>query len=218
MTTKFYIFAILAILLGCYSSHAEKIIEDFTAQTLEWSTANDNWKIIMEPGCMNIEPIKNKNLGMALLFAGNGPNVDTYRAAIIPDIANSYATSFKFGITFSFKKYVKGQSETGLFFNYIDEDNYSAIYLYGNELIYGMQTDGEWNIIKKKKVKWPKIKKGEELNWQIEYADKNITFWAKGYPEFKITNVNFETSTSTVGIFVNRDQQLSITSVEYETF
>lgn len=203
--------------LGCFSSSADKIVDDFTTQVFEWNNANDHWQLLMENGKMDIEPTTSMNIGMKFLVGGNAAR-DRWAspAAIITDLPGGIPSSFKFGVTFSFRKRENNISETGFVFNYIDEENYSVIALSGKNLVYSQRVNGKWNKISKQKVKWAKIKKNEDQTWELSYEDKTLTFWNKGFPEFKVRNITLENST--IGIFVNKFQQLTVKSVEFEEY
>lgn len=207
---------LILLFIGWVTAHSEVITDDFTSQVFEWSTSNDHWNIIHENGCMKIEPTTSQNIGMKLLVGGNAAR-DRWSspAAILTTFPGPIPSSFKFGVKFSFRKYDKGTSETGLVFNYTDEDNYSMISLYGNSLVYAVRSEGKTKTLSKKKVKWPKIKKDQELNRELEYNDHVLTFYNNNFPEFKVKNITIESPE--IGIYVNRHQKLTVNEVSLES-
>lgn len=207
--------SLILLLMGCVVAHSEKITDDFTTQVFEWSTSNDHWNIKLEEGCMKIEPTTSKNYGMKLLIGANARHLWASPAAIITSIPGSTPSSFKFGVTFSYRRFDKGVSETGFVFNYYDEDNYSIIALSGKNLVYAVKTEGKIRVMTKKKIKWPKIKKNQDLNWELEYNDHILTFYNNNYPEFKVRNITIDSNE--IGIYVNNQQQLTVKEVSLET-
>lgn len=202
--------------IGCAVVHSEKITDDFTSQVFEWSTSNDHWNILQENGCMKIEPTTSQNIGMKLLVGGNAARHRwSSPATILTTLPGNVPASFKFGVSFTFRKRDNSLSETGFVFNYSDDDNYSIIFLSGKNLIYAIRTDGKTRTVSKKKVKWGKIKNNKELNWEIEYSDHILTFYYEGFPEYKVKNITIDSPE--IGLYVNKHQQLTINEVTYET-